>query len=308
MTNIIHTDALKPVRPEVLEMATAVCAGNKAVKGVLFYGSGLWKELAEDTVLDFYLIVDSFKAYGAPVSHRFWGSILPPNVYYTEKQIQGRTMRCKYAVMTYGQFNRACAGFAIAPSVWARFAQPCRLLCPRGKTAQAKLLTALENANSTFHRRTLPLLKAGSHSPETIWTVGLSETYKSELRSEKKGRNTSIYSAAPESFKARTELFSHKFPQVLVPAPSGQYNPLVSQSKRMFAFLNRPFRRYGGKLVTLLRLIKAPLTFDGAVDYIVWKIERHSGQKLEPTKFQRKHPLIGGWPLLFKALKNKMAR
>ena len=308
MTNIIHTDALKPVRPEVLEMARAICGENKAVKGVLFYGSGLWKELAEDTVLDFYLIVDSFKGYGVPLSHRFWGSMLPPNVYYTEQNIQGRTMRCKYAVMTFKQFSRACRGFAIAPSIWARFAQPCCLLCPRDKTVQAKLLTALEKANSTFHRRTLPLLKAGNHSPESIWTAGLSETYKSELRSEKKGRNASIYSATPESFKARTELFSHKFPQVLVPTTGGLYKPSVPRAKRIFTFLNTPLRRASGKLVTLLRLIKAPLTFDGAVDYIVWKIERHSGQKLEPTNFQRKHPLIAGWPLLFKVLKNKMAR
>jgi hypothetical protein len=42
------------------------------------------------------------------------------------------------------------------------------------------------------------------------------------------------------------------------------------------------------------------LTFDNAVDYVAWKIERHSGYRIEPTPFQRRHPLLAAPALYLK--------
>ena len=308
MTHIIYEEALESAPPEAIAMANAITKGNPAVLGCLFYGSGLWKTIEHDTVLDFYVIVDSYKNYGAPLSHCFWGTWLPPNVYYTEKTLNGEIIRCKYAVITWAQFYRSARGFSIAPSIFARFSQPCRLLCAKNDTAQEKIIKALYEANTTFHRRTLRLLAKRKISPAEIWQVGLAETYKSELRSEKKGRNTSIFTAAPESFLGRTALFSQNHPNLLKHMGAQAYENCTPSWQRYCAFFLSPFRRYGGKLVTLLRLIKAPLTFEGSVDYIVWKIERHTGEKLTPTNFQRRHPLVAGWPLLYKALKNKVVK
>ena len=47
-----------------------------------------------------------------------------------------------------------------------------------------------------------------------------------------------------------------------------------------------------GKTFHVLRLAKAAYTFAGGLDYILWKIETHSGIKTEPTPWQRRHPLI----------------
>jgi hypothetical protein len=52
------------------------------------------------------------------------------------------------------------------------------------------------------------------------------------------------------------------------------------------------FRRLVGKLLSILRLAKGVFTFDGGVDYILWKIERHSGVKATATPWQRRHPLL----------------
>jgi hypothetical protein len=51
-------------------------------------------------------------------------------------------------------------------------------------------------------------------------------------------------------------------------------------------------RRRLGPVLNLLRLLKAALTFDNATDYVAWKVERHSGYRIEPTPFQRRHPLL----------------
>ena len=51
-------------------------------------------------------------------------------------------------------------------------------------------------------------------------------------------------------------------------------------------------RRVQGKSLHLLRLIKGLTTFDGGVDYILWKIERHSGVEVKLTGWQRRHPIL----------------
>ena len=47
-----------------------------------------------------------------------------------------------------------------------------------------------------------------------------------------------------------------------------------------------------GKSLTLLRLVKAVYTFDGGVDYLIWKAERHSGRKIDVSAFARAHPIL----------------
>ena len=61
---------------------------------------------------------------------------------------------------------------------------------------------------------------------------------------------------------------------------------------------SQTLRRLSGKGWSVLRLIKAAFTFQGGADYIVWKIERHSGEKIILTDWQRRHPVIAGLLLL----------
>ena len=62
----------------------------------------------------------------------------------------------------------------------------------------------------------------------------------------------------------------------------------------------RPAAMLHGKVLSTLRIIKAALTFDGALDYLLWKIKRHSGVYIEPTERQRRFPLVFAWPLLWR--------
>jgi hypothetical protein len=41
-----------------------------------------------------------------------------------------------------------------------------------------------------------------------------------------------------------------------------------------------------------MRLIKGIFTFEGGLDYIVWKIDRHTGVKVEIKPWHRRFPLI----------------
>ena len=47
-----------------------------------------------------------------------------------------------------------------------------------------------------------------------------------------------------------------------------------------------------GKLLSVLRLIKAAFTFRDGANYILWKIERHSGVHHSLTPWQARHPIL----------------
>ncbi len=55
-----------------------------------------------------------------------------------------------------------------------------------------------------------------------------------------------------------------------------------------------------GKALTVLRLMKGVFTFDGAVDYAAWKIERHSGITPKLSPWQRRHPILASPALLWR--------
>jgi hypothetical protein len=61
-------------------------------------------------------------------------------------------------------------------------------------------------------------------------------------------------------------------------------------------------RRREGKALTLLRLAKASATYAEGIDYLAWKISRHSGHKIEIKPWQRRWPILGAITLLPKLI------
>ena len=51
-------------------------------------------------------------------------------------------------------------------------------------------------------------------------------------------------------------------------------------------------RRLAGKALHVLRLVKAAFTFENGLEYLLWKIQRHSGETVEVKDWQRRHPLL----------------
>lgn len=294
-------EARQPVlAPEVWALVDAIEArAESRVSAVLFYGSGLWQGVSPDKVQDFYVLVDRQRDFDSRRGVALLGRLLPPNVYYLETEHEGRRLRAKCAVMRLDQFTAAAAGRTATPHIWARFAQPCRILRTRDADTRERLLDALTDAVVTFHRKTLPLVPAGADLPE-IWRRALAETYRRELRSESGARGDSVFVAAPEAYALRTRQALPLVRPGLRLGTDGRLTGGFGRWARIRARANASAARPMGKLVTLLRLMKATLTFEGGVDYVLWKIERHSGVRVEASAFTRRHPLIGGWPLLIK--------
>jgi hypothetical protein len=267
-----------------------------ALQAVLVYGS--WLRGERDTMLDFYVLVEDYRTLDA--SWEGWlCRALPPNVYHICHAASGDApeLRAKYALMTLDRFRRAVES-DFHSYFWARFAQPCEILFARDQATLALLGHAFRAATSSFIRRALPVM-GGHFSSAELWTRGFALTYRCEIRTEGGGRGSSIYAHNRAYFDHATHSFARDNTSVSA-EPGGGYRNHAGRWARMLSAASWWLRRLQGKLLSVLRLLKAAFTFNDALAYLLWKIERHSGLYIEPTQRQLKHPLLFAWPLLWR--------
>ena len=273
---------------------------QQSLSAILVYGS--WLRGKRDTMLDFYVLVDDYTT----LDSRWQGwmcRLLPPNVYHIHHRSNGSgdeplESRAKYALLTLERFCSAMKD-DFHSYFWARFAQPCEVLYVRDEESRRALELAFANATASFLKRVVPAMGERFSSNE-LWTRGLALTYQCELRTESSNRGDSIYEFNPDYYDRAARRFAAGEPGLLLPENGHSFRNLSSGFKRKLSAFSWATRRFQGKLLSLLRLIKAAFTFNDALEYLLWKIRRHSGLYIEPTPRQLKHPLIFAWPLLFK--------
>ena len=278
LTDLIARELAEPVASAVRAMADAVRARHAgAALAVLFYGSCLRRpeSLLADSLLDFYLLVDDYKAaYGSALT-AFANSVLPPNVFYLEAEQGGTTLRCKYAVISLAQFQAGMSRAADNVSLWARFSQQSRLIWSRDARTAEAVAAACAEAMLTMLSNIIPLIP--SASAEVTWQRAFEETYRAELRSEGSERAAELVKADAERYRRVTTLAQQAM------------GALASADACAMAWRRR---RRTSKLLNVARLMKATFTFDGALDYVLWKVKRHSGVEMPVTDWQRRHPLL----------------
>src|SRR3546814_21012805 len=129
---LVRAELSRPVDPRVAAMAAAIAAHYPgSARAVLFYGSCLRAGALDGLMLDFYLIVSD---YGDAYPRRwlaFANRLIPPNVFPFEH----KGLVAKYAVLSEGDFDRLNGTDTRNVSVWARFAQPSRLVWAVDDTA-----------------------------------------------------------------------------------------------------------------------------------------------------------------------------
>jgi hypothetical protein len=262
---------------------------GKAALAVLFYGSCLRQpdQVLADALLDFYVIVDDYaSAYDGRLL-AWANALLPPNVFYVEMPWRDTQLRAKYAVISLHQFAEGCAPSARNVSIWARFCQPTRLVWQRDAVAGAALATALSQACRTMFQNALPLLQTGGEVDAlAVWREGFKATYAAELRSESTDRALAIVAADEDRYRKVGAALMDEM--------------IVMVSSHEVAMRKWRSRRRLGKALNYLRLIKAAFTFDGAVDYVMWKVRRHSGVVVPVSDWQRRHPLLAAPGLAWK--------
>jgi hypothetical protein len=269
---------------------------GESVSAVLLYGSCRRKADAADGLADLLVVVSSYRqAFGTGLLALLnW--LLPPNVFYLESRHGERVIRCKYAVISEKQFRRR-AESRMDHYFWARFSQPCRLASGNERIATG-LASIRATAARSFSRRIAPLLTE-SCDAQAFWTLALATTYRCELRPEPAANARTLIEYDPDYWRELTDLLAAE-PESALIKEKERYIGQNRTGARLMTRLVWQGRRISGKLFNLARLFKAAGTFSNGIDYIVWKVERHSGVRVEPTERMRRHPRLAAWGLAWR--------
>jgi hypothetical protein len=271
------------VDPKVEAMAESIAAKHgEASRAVLFYGSCLREKQLDGLMLDFYLIVSDYQAAFGKRWLATANALVPPNVF----PFQHGNLAAKYAVLSEADFHRLNGPETRNVSVWARFAQPSRLVWARDEEARSKAIDAVARAAPTLLGAAQPFAEGDELDP---WRQAFTLTYSAELRAERKGRPGSIVDVEPERYRRFLK-------------------PALSEIDGNAASGSWPRRRVEGKLLSVLRLVKASATYAGGAEYIAWKINRHAGTEIKLKPWQRRHPLLAAISLLPQLLRSGAIR
>jgi hypothetical protein len=311
---LLEAELATPVPDAVRAVADAIRARHDTVSAVLFYGSCLRRGTTEG-VLDFYVLVDDYRAAHASRLAAWLGRALPPNVFYLELPRDGVTLRAKYAVISGRDFLHAAGPRALDCRVWSRFCQPARRVWARDAGAREAVLAAVERATRTAVERMLLWLPGDDalqrFRPAELWVQAFRETYRAELRGEKAETIDTIYGAQPERFD-RVALAALRALEARGRLRLVEAGPelAVESDPRRRARGRRAWRlrRPVAKAIAVAGLVKTPLTFDAWVDYALWKVERHSGVRVTLTERQRRHPFRSAIPIALRLLRQRALR
>ena len=322
LRELVADELSAPAPAAALALAEAIRERHgAALSAVIFYGSCLRKRTHEG-VLDFYVLVDSYRDTYAPGWLRISNTVLPPNVFYLETQAvleaggAPTELRCKYAVVSSSDFEALVSPSCMHPYIWARFAQPAMTVWARDDEARTHVERCAATAICTLVERLTPFLPARGRVQRfrfsALWQEAFRRTYRTEFRGESSETIRAHYEADPERYEraARCALGVLK--------DAGRIEDFASFSGAAEVYLS-PFRRTllrlrwqlawpFSKSLSLVRLFKTATTFGDWLPYALWKLERHSGSHLELTKRQREHPLIFGWPVILRILSQRSLR
>ena len=281
----VRGEARRRPQPEVDALLGALRARYGAsFVGAIYYGSCRRSPEVEGLV-DLHVIVTDPVAALGPLEGLLC-RVLPPNVYYLETDHGEARVRCKYAVLGLDQFRRVCTRRAFHSYFWARYAQPVSVVGVDAVTREA-LEESLVDALATYFSRVIPAFPE-TRDPLDLWVGSLALCYTCELRPEGQDRSRALVEADASYYRSTAA------------AALGERDGVLAANGPTGARGRWLLRASWGKVVSLARLFKALATFDGGLDYAAWKLERHSGRRVEIPDAVRARPLVHIWPLLWR--------
>jgi hypothetical protein len=212
-------------------------------------------------------------------------------------------VRAKFAVLSRAQFAGRVAPRSLDTTIWARFSQPALLVWSRSDADHAAVVDLLVAAVSCAASWAAWLGPAAG-TAEDFWRALFARTYAAELRVEKQARALDIVGKAPARYAA---LLPPAWDLAGIHHARGFDGILATEiapEQRRGAARRWAWRARLGRPLNILRLLKASFTFEGAMDYALWKVERHSGVRVEVAAWQRRFPLLAA-PWLYWKLRRR---
>jgi len=291
LTRYLAADADRPAPVALASLTRALqLRFGDSLAVILFYGSCLRTGELSDSVIDLHVIIDNYRAYHSPVLAAL-NRLLAPNVFYLEAKDGEQTLRCKYNVFGLDHLPRLVAKERLAVFTWARFAQRSAVLYARDADTLSQVHTLRAQAVRTF-AGAAAAAGADTRDAASFWRDALGLTFGCELRAESPQRAAQLVAQDLDYFEAVSAELQ---------LPAARAAQLAPRARWWL-------RRLVGKCGSVLRLLKGWYTFDGGLDYLVWKLERHSGQQIDVPERVRRRPVLHIWGFAWRLYRDGVFR
>jgi len=263
------------------------------VLAFIYYGSSLRDMDNPNNMLDFYVLVDSYRKTHKNPIRVILNVLFPPAVYYHEMVHSGDIKTtCKYSVMSIKAFERRCGPGAFLSTTWGRFSQPCVVLFPENEAVQNRVMSARETAVRHMAAQTFPLFDQKA-SATKFWARGFMQSYRTELRPESsEGRAEEIVERYKERYSGIMDALYGE---------ADQDDAYTLPAASAFGTKTKWFlRRLLGKPSAAIRILSSAFTFENGFEYVQHKLEKHSGVRIDASENQKKHPVLWSPVLAFK--------
>jgi len=296
LITIIRQKTSREAPPAIKALTEEILARHRdAAQAILWYGSCFRTGDDSNGIVDFYLVVDKYRHAYHRYSYAFLNKLLPPNVFYFEVPYEGCVRRGKYTVFSLKDFQQGASRW-FRSYLWSRLAQPMGLVYARNNHVAEQVYATMAHALLTFITRVLPLMPPQEFNSRELWCKGLAHSYAAELRAERRDKLTDLFDAAPHHYeeltRAAMDTVSYSV-EAMIDNHAWRYRASIPALTRISSRVMWALRRLQGKTLSILLLVKGLYTFQGGLDYVLWKIERHSGVRIHIDPRLRKVPLVG---------------
>jgi hypothetical protein len=296
-------DQIPPEVRDIVALVEEACGRN--IVGVIFFGSRLvGTSPGEASAADLFVVVENYLRFYEEIGTRLptnrhtaimaaLNRTLPPNIIYLNDP-GGLRAGAKCFIVSEGDLALGLSPDAKDHFFRGRLAQRVHIVYARSEKDRQALETRIDAARH-LTLSWVPLYLDGPFGVLDYCRRMMEISYSAEIRPEARSR-------VREVTDAQMSFFRLVYGRVL---QSGVRDGLLLAEGELFRLAKKPglrerwrvshfFRR--SKMRATLRWFKYMLTFDDWLDYIVRKIERRSGQRVELTRAERRFPIIFLWP------------
>jgi hypothetical protein len=314
---LLRRHALEPAAADVAAAGRRLVeAGDGSVAALVFFGSRRSQACPDArSAYDFFVATTDDAAFyralhargllrRSPRLLRALGRVLPPSQVslHLAGEDAATRLHVKGSVLEWEALRRETGPRRRDHFCVARLFQPTSVLHAAGEELRDQVLLALGGAHrATFEwvRPSLPPVFDAQTYGRTLLGVSLA----AELRPEPHGRAQALWEAQRAYLD---EVYAALLRELardgrLADAGPGRYRlaePVTPAERRR---VRRYFRRSLVRATS--RWAKHVVTFEGWLDYIVGKVERHTGRPLKLTRRERRLPFIFLWPRVIRHLR-----
>lgn len=288
-------------------------AGNQ-IRSVLLYGSHLVGTAPDRySAYDLVVVVEKYLGLYRALRHggfthrppRLMASLawmLPPNVIaYAPDGPEGPIAKC--LIISAEDFERELSSRSRDHFMISRMIQDVGVLYARDPAAERWVLDGLAAARRTVLDWAAPYVTS-PFTAEILAREMIAICYGSEIRPESGSRPAAV-------FEAQRDYLVETYGRLLVDASSkgllvreGDAYRCLRQPGPMARFARSAYF-FASKLRVTSRWFKHVFTFENWLPYLVRKVERRTGMRVELTALERRLPLIFLWPRLIRVLRSR---